>query len=152
MSSSIQVNILFWEVGIMDTRCDHWLIDLGGCARTQASAARQHWPCGTCLQSSLIFTTMPIQITSTTPVWSFHHSSLAFHYPTDGQASSVPLYVMGSLITLALHIKPLLNTPSLCYGMDVGWSVEIDGLVACGCGRAEDVDRVGVSSRLLALS
>lgn len=53
---------------------------------------------------------------------------------------------------LALHIKPLLNTPFLCYGLDVGWSVEIEELMACGCGCAEDADGLGVSSHLLDLS
>lgn len=59
---------------------------------------------------------------------------------------------MGPLIMLALHIKPLLNTPFLCYGLDVGWSVEIEELMACGCGCAEDADGLGVSSHLLDLS
>lgn len=64
MSSSIKVNMLFWEVDIMHIQCNRWLIDLWSCAKTQASAARHSWPWGTSLQVWLIFTTTPIQTIS----------------------------------------------------------------------------------------
>lgn len=51
--------------------------------------------------------------------WAAVSPSPSLEHPTDGQASSVPLRLIGPLITHPNHIKPAIHTPCFQYSAEV---------------------------------